>query len=233
MLNYTSCIWVWLDTLMILEPWLLVMALCAGAGTLALAGRRGLDAWSLRQLGILTRESDALLRCWAVIDRLPAEALSQSLRCTLGRIMYARLKRARRVHPDHPFLRDQQLQIARFIGREPMSKGHHIAGAPDEAAATLADLRLILDQGAAEGMVSEAERLRSETSVSRALTVVEIAAHRHAALQAEYLRRIPQAAAHLRSALHAADSLGRESQEQRDIARRLQSLENGGLRVAS
>jgi hypothetical protein len=218
---------------MIVEPWLLVTMICASVGALAFAGRRGLEAWGLRQLEPLARETEALLRCWAVIDRLPAEALPQSLRCTLGGIMYERLKRARRVHPDHPFLRDQQLQIARFIGREPTRDPRKVAGPAPDPAAALDELRLMLAQSEAEGLLCDAERVRAESNVTRALTVMEISQHRHTALQAEYLRRIPQAVAHLRSALQAARALGPENREQRDIARRLQWLESGGLLAAS
>ena len=102
--------------LMIEQSWLTITALCALAGLCALVGRLILKAWSLRQLKTLSRESLAIRRCWALLDQLPTELLTQPLRMTFGKIMYVRLKRAQKVRPEHPFLRDQQLQIAQLIG---------------------------------------------------------------------------------------------------------------------
>jgi len=212
-----------------MQPWDLVAALCTAVGGLALAGRYGLRAWSLHQLRVLARESLALQRSWSVIAELPAELLTQPLRCTLGRIMYQRLKRARRVQPDHPFLRVQLLQIARFIGRTPRGDGRRLTGAArEQAIEALTQLYRLLGESAAEKLISQADLVRCEASVAQALTKLEVAHYRQAALQAEFLRRIPQAIECLRSALHTAQSFGQDSAERREIEARLQQLESVG-----
>jgi hypothetical protein len=210
---------------MALEPWQLVVALSIGIGALALTARLALQAFSLYQLRVLTHESDALQRWWGAIGQLPAEMLSQQLRCTLGRIMYQRLKRARRIQPDHPFLRDQQLQIARFIGRTPASDGRRLTGmAREHARAALDDLERVLAESAADGLISGAELAACEAGVAKSLMELEIVHYRQAALQAEYLQRIPQAIGYLESALRSARALAPGSAEQREIEQRLQSL---------
>lgn len=225
-LVYTSLIEGRLAVEMTVEPWQLVAAITTAVGVLAMAGRHALQAWSLHQLKVLAHESYALQRWWEVLGQLPAEVLSQSLRCTLGRIMYQRLKRARRVQPDHPFLRDQQLQIARFIGRAPWDDGRRLTGtAREQALIALGDLRRVLDESAADGLISQVELDRCEASVAHSLTALEFAHYRQAALQAEYLERIPQAIAHLRSALGTAQRLGSNGAERREIERRLRYLE--------
>jgi hypothetical protein len=210
---------------MMIEPWQWLVIVSTGIGTLALAARHGLQAWSLYQLKILAHETDALQRWWGVIGQLPAEMLSQSLRCTLGRIMYQRLKRARRIRPDHPFLRDQQLQIARFIGRAPVSDGRRLTGmARAQTMVALGDLKRVLDESAADGLISQGELMNCEASVAKTLTELEFAHYRQAALQAEYLQRIPQAITHLRAALRSARVLRPDGAEQREIEHRLASL---------
>ena len=85
-------------------PWFLIVVICTLAGLAALVGRLLLRAWSLRQLKVLARESYAIRRCWSLLDQLPAELLTQPLRMTFGKIMYVRLKRARKIrhHPGRP-----------------------------------------------------------------------------------------------------------------------------------
>ncbi|MFU8816679.1 MAG: hypothetical protein ACNA7W_15130 [Pseudomonadales bacterium] len=213
---------------MTVELWQLVVVICVAVGAVAWAGRYALHAWSLYQLKVLAHESYALQRWWDVLGQLPAEVLSQPLRCTLGRIMYQRLKRARRVQPDHHFLRDQQLQIARFIGRTPGDDGRRLTGAArQQAMAALGDLKRVLDESVSDGLISQAELERCEAGVAQSLTALEFAHYRQAALQAEYLQRIPQAIDHLRSALRAAQRLGSNGAEQREIERRLRHLEAG------
>jgi hypothetical protein len=216
---------------MAFDAWLwVVVVVSAATGAIALVARYGLQAWSLYQLEVLAHESYALQRWWEVIAQLPAEVQTQTLRCTFGRIMYQRVKRARRVHPEHPFLRDQQLQIARFIGRAPGDDGRRLTGlAREQAMTALGDLKRALAESAADGLIGVAELERCEAAVARSLTQLEFAHYRQAALQAEYLDRIPQAIANLRSALRTAQLLGPGCREQREIERRLQTLEPGML----
>jgi hypothetical protein len=212
-----------------MQPWELVAVVCTIVGGLALVGRYGLRIWSLRQLRMLARESLALQRWWSVIAELPAELLTQPLRCTLGRIMYQRLKRARRVQPDHPFLRAQTLQIARLIGRTPRGDGRRLTGAAREQAIdALADLYRLLGESAAEKLISRAELIRCEADLAQTLTRLECTHYRQAALQAEALRRMPQAIEYLRSALQAAQRFGQDSAERREIEARLRILEAAG-----
>ena len=212
-----------------MQPWELVAVTSTAVGGLALAGRYGLRAWGLHQLRILARESLALQRWWSVIAELPAELLTQPLRCTLGRIMYQRLKRARRVQPDHPFLRAQLLQIARFIGRTPRDDGRRLTGAArEDAIAALTDLYRLLGESAAENLITDADLVRCEASMSQALTKLEFTHYRQAALQAEFLRRTPQAIEYLRSALRTAQNFGQDSRERREIEARLRVLESAG-----
>jgi hypothetical protein len=183
---------------------------------------------------VLAHESYALQHWWGVIAQLPAEVLTQSLRCTLGRIMYQRVKRARRVQPEHPFLRDQQLQIARFIGRAPGHDGRRLTGvAREQAMAALGGLKRALHDSAADGLIDPLELERCEATVAKSLTELEFAHYRQAALQAEYLHRTPQAVAHLRAALRAAQLLGPNGTEQREIERRLQALEGDSMLATS
>jgi hypothetical protein len=210
-----------------MQPWELVAALSTAVGGLALAGRYTLRLWCLRQLRTLALESLALQRWWAVIGELPAELLTQPLRCTLGRIMYQRLKRARRIQPEHPFLRAQLLQIARFIGRTPRDDGRRLTGAArQQAIDALTELHKLLNESAAEQLISNTDLARCESGVAQALTQLELAHYRQAALQAEYLRRIPQAIDYLRSALRTAQLLGQESVERREIEAHLRNLES-------
>ncbi|HEX7037097.1 MAG TPA: hypothetical protein VF210_15085 [Pseudomonadales bacterium] len=212
-----------------MQPWELMAAACAAVGMLALAGRWGLRAWSLRQLRVLARESLALQRGWAVISELPAELLTQPLRCTLGRIMYQRVKRARRVQPDHPFLRAQTLQIARFIGRTPRSDGRRLTGAAREQAIdALSELYRLLRDSAHERLITRDELARSEQNIEQTLTRLEFLHYRQAALQAEALRRTPQAIEYLHSALNAAQRFGQDSVERREVEARLRILEAAG-----
>jgi hypothetical protein len=211
---------------MTLEPWQLVVAVSTSLGGSAMAVRLALRAWSRRQLQQLMRDSEQLERWWQVIGELPAEVLSLSLRCMLGRVMYQRLKRARRIRADHPFLQSQQLQIARFIGRTPREDGRRLTGAArEQALGAVAQLEALLAQSVADGLTSRAERERCETTVFEALTTLEVAHCRQAALQAEYLRRLPQAVAYLRSALRAAETLGPDFPDRARIADRLARLE--------
>jgi hypothetical protein len=212
-----------------MQPWELVAVMSTAVGGLALAGRYVLRVWSLHQLRTLARESLALQQWWAVIGELPAELLTQPLRCTLGRIMYQRLKRARRIQPQHPFLRVQLLQIARFIGRTPRHDGRRLTGAArEQAIGALTELYKLLRESAAKKLISNADLMRCEASVSLALTQLEFVHYRQAALQAEYLQRFPQAIEYLRSALRTAQLLGTESTEQQEIEARLRSLESVG-----
>jgi len=209
-----------------MQPWELVAVTSTAVGSAALAARYGLRVWSLYQLKILARESHALQRWWAVIGELPAELLSQPLRCTLGRIMYQRLKRARRIQPDHPFLRMQLLQIARFIGRTPRDGGRRLTGATRaRAIGALTELHRLLGESAADKLISPVELVRCQVNVNRALTELEFAHYRQAALQAEFLRRIPQAIEYLRSALRTAQTFGNDSAQLREVEARLQALE--------
>jgi len=212
-----------------MQPWELVAVASTALGVLALAGRYGLRVWSVRQLRVLARESLALQRWWSVIANLPAELQTQPLRCTLGRIMYQRLKRARRVQPDHPFLRAQLLQIARYIGRTPRDDGRRLTGATrEQTISALTELHRLLGESAAEDLISSTELARCEDSVSEALTKLEFTHYRQAALQAEFLRRIPQAIEYLRSALTTAQSFGRDSRECQEVEARLRILESTG-----
>ncbi len=209
-----------------MQPLELLTAASAAAGGLVLAGRYLLRAWSLYQLRTLARESHAIERCWSVIAELPAEVQTQPLRCTLGRIMYQHLKRARRIQPDHPYLRAQLLQIARFIGRTPRDEGRRLAGATrGTSMAALGELRRLLSENAAEGLISYAELTRCGLTVSQALVRLEFDHCRRAALQAEFLRRTPQAIQYLRSAMQAARRFGDDSSELREVAARLELLE--------
>lgn len=212
-----------------MQPWELVAVASTAVGGAALVARYLLRAWSLRQLRVLARESLALQRWWTVIGELPAELLTQPVRCTLGRIMYRRLKRARRIQPDHPYLRAQLLQIARFIGRTPRDEGRRLTGSDRaQAIEALNDLKRMLSESAAENLVPTGELARCERDVSEAVTRLEIAHYRQAALQAEFLRRIPQAIEYLRSALMTAQRVGQDSAERREIEARLQVLERAG-----
>lgn len=213
-----------------MHPWELVAMLSTGVGGLALAGRYTLRAWSLYQLKVLARESHALHRWWSVIAELPAELLTQPLRCTLGRIMYQHVKRARRVQPEHPFLRAQLLQVARFIGRTPRDAGRRLTGTTREKAiAALTELNGMLFESEARQMITRGEMARCAASVSQALTQLEFAHYRQAALQAEYLHRVPQAIEYLRSALRSAQAFGRDSTQCREVEARLQALEGRDL----
>lgn len=211
---------------MIEQPWLTVTALCAAAGVCALIGRLILRAWSLRQLKILTRESFAIRRTWALLDQLPTELLTQPLRMTFGKIMYVRLKRAQKVRPEHPFLRDQQLQIAQLIGTRQGGRGEALTAKAREAALqSLQDLKVVLDESAADRIINELEHQRCALRLDEALSSVQLAHYKQAALEAEYLKRIPQAIAYLRSALDSADRLRTAEAERQEIHRHLQELE--------
>lgn len=209
-----------------MQPWELVAAVSTTVGACALAGRCGVRAWGRYQLGVLARESQALQRWWAVIGELPVELLSQPLRNTVGRVLYQRLKRARRVQPDHPFLRVQILQIARFINRGARDQGWRLTGVTREkTVAAFAELHRLLDESAAERLISSTDLARCEASVAQALTQLEFAHYRQAALQAEFLRRTPQAIQYLRTAVRTASALGRDCREVREVEARLRTLE--------
>lgn len=209
------------------QPWLTISALCALAGLCALIGRFVLKAWSLRQLKILSRESLGIRHCWALLDQLPAELLTQPLRMTFGKIMYVRLKRAQKVRPEHPFLRDQQLQIAQLIGTrqggriEPLN-----ARAREEALEALQALKAVLEESAADRIINELEHDRCALRLDEALSSLQLSHYKQAALEAEYLQRIPQAIAYLRSALHSAEQLHTAETERQEIHRHLQELES-------
>jgi tetratricopeptide (TPR) repeat protein len=208
-----------------LDNWHLLGMLAALAGT-GLAVRQMLRAWSLRALQRLADECLALERWWHAIDRLPAELQSQSLRLTLGRLMVQRLRRAQHIRPDHPLLREQSLRIARFIGRTPPQDGRRVTGpAREQAMATLADIRELLAECGRDRLVAVEEVERCERRVTDALAELEFQHYRQAALQAEYLQRIPQAIDCLKSALRCIDHLAPEAPQRRDAAHRLALLE--------
>lgn len=209
------------------EPWLMTALACALAGLAALGGRLALRSWSLRQLKTLAEESLAIRRCWSLLDQLPAEVLTQPLRMTFGKIMYVRLKRARRIRPEHPFLRDQQLQIAQLIGTTRGGRTRPLGDKDrEEAMAALEGLRTVLSQSAVEGIINDLERQRCAERLDEALTSLRLIHYRQAALEAEHLQRIPQAIDYLRSALRSAEQLPAGDAERREITRQLQALES-------
>ena len=213
--------------LMIEQSWLTITALCALAGLCALVGRLILKAWSLRQLKTLSRESLAIRRCWALLDQLPTELLTQPLRMTFGKIMYVRLKRAQKVRPEHPFLRDQQLQIAQLIGTRQVGRGAALsARAREEALEALDGLKVVLDESAADRIINDLEHERCALRLDEALSSLQLAHYKQAALEAEYLKRIPQAIDYLRSALRSAERLSTAESDRLEIHRHLQELES-------
>ncbi len=228
---YTSFIWDgYLAGTGKMQPWEWVTVTSVALGGLMVTGRYGLRAWSLYQLRTLARESHALERWWSVIAELPAELQTQPFRCTLGRIMYQRLKRARRIQPDHPYLHSQLLQIARFIGRSPRDAGCRLTGTTrQQAVAALTELHRLLTESAADRLISRAELSRCELGMAEALVRLEFEHYRQAALQAEFLNRTPQAIEYLRSAVRAAQRFGEDSDELHEVAARLQRLESGEM----
>ena len=209
------------------EPWLTITILCALTALAGFGGRIALRAWSLHQLKVLAEESLAIRRCWSLLDQLPAEVLSQPLRMTFGKIMYVRLKRARRIRPHHPFLRDQQLQIAQLIGTTRGGRTRPLGPSDrEEAMAALEGLRSVLAQGADRGIINELEQQRCAERLDEALTSLQLIHYRQAAEEAEHLQRIPQAIDYLRSALRSAEQLPAGDAERREITRQLQALES-------
>jgi hypothetical protein len=211
---------------MALESWHAVMATGSVLGLGVLLTRQVLLGWSLRQLTRFADEREALDRWWRAIAGLPAELQTPSLRVAIGRILYQRLKRARRLQPEHPSLRDQPLRIARFIGRAPRDDGRRLTGAARaEAMATLAELKRLLTDSARDRLASPEEIERCERTVAASLSALEFQHYRQAALQAEYLQRIPQAIECLRHALSCTAHLSPGAPERRDAQARLALLE--------
>lgn len=207
---------------MTLSSWHVAVAL---VGLLSLAAAWGLKARSLRRNARFADECRTLDRWWAAIDDLPAELQTQPLRLTIGRIMYQRLKRARRIHPDHPLLQDQPLRIARFIGRVPRYDGRRVTGAArEQALAALNELKSLLAHSARDRLVSGADIARCEHNIDHSLCTLEFQHYRQAALQAEYLDRLPQAIDCLEAALRSVRHLDGAGADQRDVARRLEAL---------
>ena len=208
------------------QPWLVITIICALASLAALVGRLALRTWSIRQFKILSQESFAIRRCWALLDQLPSDLLTLPLRMTFGKIMYVRLKRARKVRPDHAFLRDQQLQIAQLIGttRGGRSRALDLRDRED-AMEALEGLKQVLEESAAEGIVNDLEAQRCAERLDEALSGVQLAHFKQAALEAEHLKRIPQAMDYLRSALRSAEQLRTGEAERREISRHLHELE--------
>ncbi|MEZ5558151.1 MAG: hypothetical protein R3E86_06330 [Pseudomonadales bacterium] len=190
-----------------------------------MAARLLLRTWGLRQLRSLARESEAVRRCWSVIERMPAGLLSQPLRMTLGKIMYVRLKRAMRVQPEHPFLVQQQLQIARFIGSSMGGRrGEITRAAREDALQALGEFLELLDESRRADILREEEMLRCRERVIAARASLQLDHFRQAAIQAECLRQMPQAISYLRDALKSAESL-QDRRAYREIREHLHDLE--------
>lgn len=207
---------------MTLSSWHAAVAL---VGLLGLALAWGLRVWSLRQLARFADECRTLERWWAAIDDLPAELQTQPLRLTIGRIMYQRLKRARQIRPNHALLQEQPLRIARFIGRTPRYDGRRVTGAArEQALAALNELKSLLAESARDRLVSSTDIARCEHNIDHSMCTLEFQHYRQAALQAEYLDRLPQAIDCLEAALRSVRHLSGAAAEQRDVARRLESL---------
>jgi hypothetical protein len=209
-----------------LDTWHALIASGAAVGVAVVLTRQALRGWSLRRLERLADELTALERWWRIIERLPAELQTQSLRVTIGRILYQRVQRARRIHPDHPTLREAALRVARFIGRTPRNAGRPVTGAARaDAMATLADLKQLLVESARDRLISARQIDRCAHEVAASLAALEFQHYRQAALQAEYLQRIPQAVECLRAALGCAAHLTPGAPERRDVEARLALLE--------
>lgn len=188
--------------------------------------RQGVRAWSLARLGRLAAELDALGRWWRVVERLPAGLQTQSLRVTIGRILYQHVKQGRRIRDDHPVLREASLKIARFIGRTPRHDDHAAGGVGRaQIMRALMELSRLLEESARAGLIGRAEVERCERELNESLAALDFRAYRQAALQAEYLGRLPQAVACLRAALASAAHLPPEAAERRAVEDRLGRLE--------
>jgi hypothetical protein len=209
-----------------LDTWHALIASGAAVGMAALLTRLALRDWSLRRLARLADECDALERWWRIIERLPAELQTQSLRVTIGRILYQRVQRARRLRPDHPALRDEALRIARFIGRIPRDAGQPVTGtARARAMETLAELKQLLVESARDRLISSRQIDRCAREVAASLADLEFQHYRQAALQAEYLQRIPQAVECLQAALACTAHLTPGAAERRDVEARVALLQ--------
>ncbi len=113
--------------------------------------------------------------------------------------MVRRLEMAARANPDHPFLRAQREEIARFTGgavlsrpiRSARSRGH----AADRARhiRALEDLLELLDGSAADRLVTAVELASGVAAVSRALTELEFLASHQATVETDALRRMTRA----------------------------------------
>ena len=178
---------------MSLQPWELLVVVCAATGVVALIGRHGLRWWGQRQVVRLSREALALERWWVVIAELPVFCLEPGVRRTIGQVMHRRLDCARRLRPDHPFLRAERIRIARFIGQSP---GERTAQSRDGRARTLQALRALLEllQGAvADRLLERAELSAAEAAIARQVTELEFLQNQPQSLEAEYLRRVTRA----------------------------------------
>jgi hypothetical protein len=178
---------------MALEPWQLVVLLCAATGTAALALRLALQSWERWQMSRLDRQGRLLERWWAVIAQLPADMLNDPLRRAIGGIMHQHLRRAQRLQPDHPYLRAQREHIARFMGQAP-------AGAPRprgeqrvRALSAVKDFEALLDGVAPDRLVTQHDLVLCRAAAARTSTELEFLQRQQSALTPEHLRRVTRA----------------------------------------
>lgn len=177
---------------MTLEVWELVAITFFVLGALALLARQGLRALNALQIRGLNRDGQALSRWWDAVAEVPAEVLTPPLRRTLGRIMNARLARARRLDAEHPSLQAPRSQITRFVVERPMS---WTSIDEDRAIAALRTLRTLLAQQDTARLVSHRERVSADTVLAGHLTRLEFLRQQRASLQPDYLRRVTRALA--------------------------------------
>lgn len=178
---------------MALEHWEWLVALFAAAGFAALAGRLALQAWERVQMSRLAREGRLLERWWAVLGELPADTLSDPVRRALGAIMHRHLQWAQHIQPDHPFLKDQGEQIARFIAERPAGVRRRLNGEDRQRAiAALKECQLTLNGCHADGAVTRREIVLCQVAVSRKLTELEFL-QRQTTLGPDNLRRVTRA----------------------------------------
>lgn len=179
---------------MILQPWEVLVVACTAMGLLALGGRHALRLWGQRQIDRLARESGSLQRWWSVLGEVPESCLDAPVRRAIGSVLYRRLEWARRIQPNHPFLRTQRLQIARFIAaKPPLHAGPQTREERQRTIDALGTLLEMLQQAGDEHLIHGSELVTAEAGVSRRLTELEFVQRQHASLQADYLRRVTRA----------------------------------------
>lgn len=178
---------------MALEHWHLVALLSAATGITAFTVRLALQVWEHWQMSRLDRQGRLLERWWAVIADLPPEMLSNPVRRAIGGMLLQHLQRARRLQPNHPYLRAQREQIARFIGQAP-TRAPRLRGVQrQQAISAVTEFTALLNGVAADRLVSHHDIVRCRAAAARTLTELEFLQRQQSALTPEHMRRVTRA----------------------------------------